>query len=397
MNERLFYVIAGEPSGDALGARLMQALRRRSGDRVRFSGIGGPLMEAEGLVSLLPIKELAIMGMLEVLPAARRLLRRVRETVDQIEAQKPTAIITIDSSGFCFRVAERLRKRGTAPLIVHYVAPMVWAWRAHRAVSAAKAADHLLTLLPFEPPYFEAVGLPATYVGHPVVESGADRGDGAAFRVRHGLGETTPILAVLPGSRRGEVRRLLPVFHETVDRLVREIPDLRLVVPTVETVSAQVQAAVAAWPGRPILVQGTTEKYDAFTASTAALAASGTVALELAMARVPMVIGYKIWGPTAWSLRRVIKVPSVTLINLLLKRQLVPECLQQDCTPDRLAEEVGRLLRDPDARAAQRAGFDQALRAIGLGDDWPSLKAADTILRLVAERGDRLMGWRYKR
>jgi lipid-A-disaccharide synthase len=344
-------------------------------------------MAARGLDSLVPISELAVMGFVELLPAARRLLRRVRETAADIERLAPAAVVTIDSSGFCFRVGEALRRPGKSPPpIIHYVAPMVWALREHRARSAARAADHLLTLFPFEPPYFEKVGLPATYVGHPVVEGEAGRGDGPGFRTAHGIAAAAPVLCVLPGSRAGEVRRLLPVFGRTVERLVRHFPDLRIVVPTVANVAERVAAAVAAWPGDPLLIRGPREKYDAFAASDAALAASGTVALELAMARVPMVIGYRLWGPTYWAVRRAAKIDFANLINLLVDHPVIPELLQGDCTPDRLAAAVLPLLTDADARQAQVAFFDQALHQIGLGGALPSRKAAEKILALIAER-----------
>ena len=382
----LYYLIAGEPSGDVIGARLMRALRQRLGGKVRFAGIGGERMAEEGLQTLLPIRELAIMGMVEILPQIFNLIRRIRETIADIEAQAPVAVVTIDSSGFCFRVTEKLKPKTPRPVLVHYVAPMVWAWRAHRAHSAAKAADHLLTLLPFEPPYFEHVKLPASYVGHPVIEGGADHGDGSAFRARHRVAPEATVLCVLPGSRRGEIKRLLPVFGETVERLLRRFPDMVVVVPTVETVAAQVADAVAAWPGRVIVVRGAAEKFDAFAASTAALAASGTVALELAMARVPMVIGYRIWGPTHFVVSRTVKIKYATLVNLLLDRPLIPELLQHACTPERLGAEVERLLSEPEARREQVEGAKAALLQIGLDGEAPSLKAADKILELVGAR-----------
>ena len=379
----LYYLIAGEPSGDVIGARLMRALRQRLDGKVRFAGIGGERMAEEGLQTLLPIRELAIMGMVEILPQIFNLVRRIRETIADIEAKAPVAVVTIDSSGFCFRVTEKIKLKTPRPVLVHYVAPMVWAWRAHRAYSAAKAADHLLTLLPFEPPYFEHVKLPASYVGHPVIEGGADHGDGPGFRLRHAIAPEATVLCVLPGSRRGEIKRLLPVFRETVERLLRRFPDLTVVVPTVETVAAQVAEAVAAWPGRVVLVRGAAEKFDAFAASTAALAASGTVALELAMARVPMVIGYRIWGPTHFVVSRTVKIKYATLVNLLLDRPLIPELLQHACTPERLSGEVERLLTDPEARREQVEGSKAALLQIGLDGEAPSLKAADKILELV--------------
>ncbi|GGF40347.1 lipid-A-disaccharide synthase [Aliidongia dinghuensis] len=388
----LYYLIAGEPSGDVIGARLMRALRQRLGGRVRFAGVGGEQMAVEGLESLLPIRELAIMGMVEILPQIFNLIRRIRETIADIEAKAPVAVVTIDSSGFCFRVTEKIKLKSPRPVLVHYVAPMVWAWRAHRARSAAKAADHLLTLLPFEPPYFEHVKLPASYVGHPVIEGGADHGDGPAFRARHGIAPDATVLCMLPGSRKSEVSRLLPVFRETVERLRQRHSDLVVVVPTVETVANRVAEAIADWSGRTILVRGSTEKFDAFAASTAALAASGTVALELAMARVPMVIGYRIWGPTHFVVSRTIKIKYATLINLLLDRPMIPELLQHDCTPERLADAVERLLSDPDARRLQIEGSRAALQQIGRDGEAPSLRAADKVLELVAAADRRKEG-----
>ena len=384
----LFYLIAGEPSGDLLGARLMRALRERTGGRARFAGIGGEQMAAEGLVSLLPIRGLAIMGVMEVLPAALRILRWVRQTAADIERRKPVAIVTIDSSGFCFRVAERLRRRGRRPPpIIHYVAPMVWAWRPHRARYAVRAADHLLTLFPFEPEYFEPLGLPSTFVGHSVTELGADRGDGPGFRAVHGIAADAPVLAVLPGSRRGEIRWLLPVFGPSVDLLAERFPGLVVVVPTVETVAEQVAATVAGWRPRTIVVRGQQARFDAFAASTAALAASGTVSLELAAAGVPMVIAYKVWPPTAWTMRHAVRIPQISLVNILLKRAVAPEILQEECTPARLTREVGRLLADPAAREAQREAYRSLIASIGTGEP-PSLRAADAILGVI----DRLAG-----
>jgi lipid-A-disaccharide synthase len=383
----LIFIIAGEPSGDALGAALMTALRQRRLGQVRFAGIGGELMAAAGVQSLVPLHELAVMGVAEVLPRARLILRRVRETVDAIAVLQPAAVVTIDSRGFTWRVAKRLREAGYNIPLIHYVAPMVWAWRPGLARKAALLYDHLMALLPFEPPYFEAVGMSCSYVGHPVVESGADRGDGGAFRLRHGLGAQVPMLCVLPGSRRGEVKRLLPVFAETVAWLRGAFPELTVVIPTIENVADQVAAGTGAWPIRPLIVSGQKEKFDAFAASQAALAASGTVALELAMAGVPMVIAYRLNPLSALVARRMVKVRFVNLINLVLDRAVVPELLLGDCTPARLSAAVGRLLSDATARDEQREAFRSALERLGRGGTSPSLRAADDILRILAKSG----------
>jgi lipid-A-disaccharide synthase len=382
----LVYVIAGEPSGDALGGRLMAALKQRTGGAVRFAGIGGEHMAAQGLQSLVPLHELAIMGVAEVLPRARLILRRVNETVAEIVRLRPAAVVTIDSSGFTWRVAQRLRRRGETLPLIHYVAPMVWAWRGGRARRMARWYDHLMALLPFEPPYFTAVGLSCSYVGHPVVESGADKGDGAEFRRRHGIAPEAPLLTVLPGSRRGEVGRLLPVFAGAVALLAKTRTGLRVVVPTTDTVADMVSAGVADWPVPTTVVRGTADKYDAFAASDAALAASGTVALELAMARLPAVIAYRISPLTHALVRRIVKVQYANLVNVVLGRMAVPELLQHDCTAERLAGEVGHLLDDADHRNEQIAACQSALRELGYGALAPGLRAADEVLAVIAAR-----------
>ena len=380
----LIFLLAGEPSGDALGGRLMAALGRMCDGKVRFAGVGGPLMEAEGLQSLFPMAELSIMGLAEVLPHIPRLVRRIRQTVAEVNSLRPAAVVTIDSPGFSFRVAKRLGGAGI-PLI-HYVAPTVWAWRPRRAREIAAFLDHLLALLPFEPPYFEAVGLPCTFVGHSVVESGAGRGNGAGFRARHGIPGETPLICVLPGSRRGETARLMPLFARTLGILAKTRPDLTAVVPTVETVAAGVAGAASGWPVPAVVVRGEEEKFDAFAASAVALAASGTVALELAMAGLPAVIAYRVNPLTAWLARRMIRVKFVNLVNLILDRAAVPELLQEDCRPERLAAALGGLFDDGAARAAQIAAANHAMAQLGQGGPSPSERAARAVLDAIENR-----------
>ena len=379
----LVYLVAGEPSGDQLGARLMAALRAETGGTVRFAGVGGEEMVAEGLTSLFPLHEVAVMGLLEVLPRAALVLRRVRETAADITRQAPAVVITIDSWGFTGRVAGRLKAAGSRIPRVHYVAPMVWAWRPGRARVLARRIDRLLCLLPNEPAYFEAVGLPATHVGHAVIESGADRGDGPAFRQRHGIPRDAPLLCLLPGSRTSETGRLLPIFDRVVHLLVPRHPGLRVVIPTVATVAAEVERAVA--PLGAVVVRGSADKYAAFAAADVALAASGTVALELALAGVPAVITYKVSPLSAWVGRRLLRIRYVNLVNLLLDREAVPELLQERCRPDLLADAVSALLADEAARVAQRAAAQEALRRLGLGGPSPSARAARIILDLVQQ------------
>ena len=380
------FVVTGEPSGDALGGALIAALRERLGDRLRIAGIGGERMREQGIDSLAPLSDLAIAGVTEVVPRAPVIFRHVRNAVAAIRTERPDAVVTIDSSGFSWRIAQRLRRHGERLPLIHYVAPMVWAWRAGRARRMARWYDHLLTLLPFEPPYFEKVGLACTYVGHPVIDSGAGQGDAARFRAAHGIGPDELLLTVLPGSRGGEVRRLLPIFAETLRLLEAAVGPFRVVVPTVENVAETVAAGMADWPGRPLVLRGAAAKFDAFAASRAALAASGTVALELAMARLPMTVAYRLARSTEILLDRVLKVRQVNLVNLILGRPLVAEHLGPFCTPERLSATLVELIRDEAVRAAHREGYDAAMRLLGAGDLSPSLRAADTILEIVAAR-----------
>ena len=317
------YLIAGEPSGDILGMRLMTAIRASStSENISFSGVGGPLMEGEGLTSLFPMSDLTVMGLTEVLQRIPKIFGRIRQTAADIRAKKPDVIVTIDAPDFCFRVAKRLS--GMNIPIVHYVAPSVWAWRPGRANKVAKLVDHVMCLLPFEPPYFERAGVDATFVGHSILESGARDGDGVAFRRTHGIPETTPVLVVLPGSRKGEVSRLLSIFGETVKQAQATIEGLQVVIPTVGNVVDAVRTGTQEW-SKALIVEGEAEKYDAFAAANAALAASGTVSLELAMARVPSIIGYRLSPLTAMVARRLIRVKYASIVNIILDREAMPE------------------------------------------------------------------------
>ncbi len=373
------FLIAGEPSGDALGARLMAALKSQSAGRIDFAGVGGPRMEAEGLDSLFPMSDLSVMGLAEVLPRIPKLLLRLRQTVSEIKALCPSAVVSIDAPDFCFPVAKRLKGQGI-PLI-HYVAPQVWAWRPGKAKVVAKLYDRLITLLPFEPPYFEVEGLSTTFVGHPVVEIGVNAGDGPAFRRHHDIPDAAPLICVLPGSRGNETSRLLPIFAETLALLQKRLPDLRAVVPTVEGVAEQV--AAAGWPLSPLIVHDQTDKLDAFAAADVALAASGSVTLELAMTKTPTVIAYKMNPLTALLARRLVRVRYVNLINLILDRQALPEFLQENCGPEKLATAIAGILANDTAQWEQKTAFEEALQKLGLGGPPPSEKAAEIILSMI--------------
>lgn len=378
----LIYLIAGEASGDILGARLMASLREKNG-AVRFAGIGGPKMTWQGMKSLFPMDELSLMGLAEIIPHIPKLLRRIKQTADDIGARKPDVLVTIDAPGFCFRVAKKLTGKGIKR--VHYVAPSVWAWKPGRAKKVAAFLDHLLTLLPFEPPYFEKEGLATTFVGHSVVEGLADKGDGEDFRKRHNIDTHAPLMLVLPGSRKGEVERLLPIFCQTAIELSRSHPDLKIVIPALVTRRQQIEATLKPWPIEALIVEGDEEKFDAFAAADVALAASGTVALELAMAGTPSVIGYRVNALTAWIVRRLIKTPYVNLINVVLGREAVPELLQDKCRPDLLAESLSTLLDDENVAGEQTKAAAEALKQLGRGGPSPSGRAADTVLALLQE------------
>ncbi len=376
----LLYLVAGEQSGDEIGARLMAALARQRPD-LRFAGIGGAGMVMQGLERRFPLDELALMGFLEVLPRLRRLRRILTETATDIGALRPAAVVTIDSPGFTLRLLRRVAPTGIPR--AHYVAPQVWAWRPGRVRHYPGLWNRLLCLLPFEPAFFAGYGLPATFVGHPVLESGADRGDAARFRTRHGIPPEARVIAVMPGSRRTETARLLPILGAALDRLAAAVPNLRPVVPLAGPVADAVRAVTRNWATEPVLVTEQQEKHDAFAASEAALTKSGTSTLELALAGVPMLVTYRVNPLSAALARRLVKVRYASLLNLLSGRELVPELLQEACTPDRLAIALHRLLSDPAAAAAQREGFHTVLEALRPPAGRPSEAAAAAVLELL--------------
>ena len=379
----LIYLLAGEASGDVLGARLMMALRRQRPD-LDFAGVGGPRMTEQGLSSLHPMSDLAVMGLVEVLPRLRTINRRFRQTLDDLERRRPDVLVTIDAPGYNKHVLRKARAMGLRR--VHYVAPQVWAWREDRVRQYPGLWDRLLCLLPFEPAWFAARGIGAEFVGHPVLESGAGAGDAARFRARHGL-DSERVLILMPGSRRSEVSRLLPVFGETLARLARSAPDLRPVLPVSALLADTVRQAAAAWRVRPIIVTELGDKHDAYAAASLALTKSGTSTLELALAGVPMAVTYRVNRLSAAIARRAIRIPHVAMVNLLAGREVVPELLQQDCRADRLEAVVLRLLADPDAAAAQREAFGGILAALRPDDALPSDAAARQVLDVLDQAG----------
>lgn len=386
-------LLAGEPSGDVLGASLMRALRDETGGKVEFLGTGGALMEAEGLHSLFPVADMAVMGLVELLPKARFLLGRIDQAARFMQAEQPDVLVTIDSPGYTKRVMARLAGRNFP--IVHYVAPTVWAWRPGRARRLAQLCNHLLVLLPFEPPYFEVVGLPTTFVGHPAVEAIAAvrkieaiaDAEGRGFRQRHGIATDARLLVLMPGSRRGEVTRLLPVFSEALALLKTQGQKLHLLIPTVETVSELVRAAASSLPFPTTVLETAPERYAAMLAGEAALAASGTATLELGLAGTPTVLAYKVNALTAAIMRRLIRTPYVGLVNILQQREIMPEFLQENCRADKIAAALLPLLTDPAARQRQIEGCAAVANQLGAGDPVaPGHRAARAVLAAAAKR-----------
>ncbi|MEE3000565.1 MAG: lipid-A-disaccharide synthase [Pseudomonadota bacterium] len=373
------YLIAGEPSGDRLGALLIQALRRKTRLECKISGIGGMEMQKMGLHSHFPMSELTVMGLAEILPRLPNLYKRIRETVRHILDSKPDVVVTIDAPDFTFRVIQQIR--GENIPIVHYVAPSVWAWKPWRAKKLAGLVDHLLTLLPFEPPYFEREGLKTTFVGHPVIESGADKGKGNDFRQHYGISPEEKILCLLPGSRPSEVSRIMPILKEIVLRL--DNLNLNLFIPTLDTVGVLIGKEIKSWKNTPIIINNDEEKYSAFAASDAAIAVSGTVALELAIAKVPYLTIYKFNPITALIGRAMIKTPFVNIVNILLGCEVVPELIQKNCKSDIIIPYLLDFFDNPNSANAQVVRFNEAINQLRTGNQNPSDRAAKVVLDLI--------------
>lgn len=376
------FILAGEPSGDRLGGALMAGLKTLRPD-VSFEGIGGPEMAAEGLQSRFDMAELSIMGLAEILPKYRALKARIRQTADAVLQMQPDVMITIDSPDFSLRVAKLVKAQSNIRT-VHYVAPSVWAWRPGRAAHMAKYIDHVLALLPFEPPLMQAAGMECDFVGHPVVSDPvATDAEVAAFRAESGIGDA-PFILVLPGSRKAEVARLGPVFGDALGLLLARRPQMRIVVPAAVSVADEVRAAVADWPGDPLVLDprdggdGKARKRAAFRAADLALAASGTVSLELAAAATPMVIGYRVNWLTFRIVKAIALIDTVTLVNLVSDTRVVPEYLGPDCTAEGIAEGLQAVLENPQA---QKAAMALTMERLGKGGDAPGLRAARAVLK----------------
>jgi len=354
------YLVAGEPSGDVLGAKLIGALRAQFPD-VQLFGIGGESMEAQGFHSLFDIKPLSVMGLLEVVPSIPKVLKCLNQVVDDIIKVQPDIVITIDSYSFSIRVHKKLQALNVPFKHVHVVAPQVWAWKAGRVNDVAKFMDHLFYLLPYEKKYFEGI-VPCTYVGHPVVENDFFKKNKTDCRVALGIPKEAIVLTLLPGSRRSEVKYLLPLFKQAVSQFVAERPNIFVLVPTVQTVGDRVKQALKDWTVPHMILEGQDRRYQGFVASDMAMAASGTVSLELAMAGVPHVIVYRVNPVTAWIAKKLLKIKYVNLINLLSDKEVIPELLQEKSSVRELVFALQSLTFSPHQEtkwALKLLGFEQ--------------------------------------
>ncbi|WP_405041315.1 lipid-A-disaccharide synthase [Phenylobacterium sp.] len=379
-------LVAGEASGDDRGAGLARALRSRLGDGVRFVGVGGERMAAEGVESPFSIADISILGLLEGLMAYPRILRRVRDTVALATRETPDVVVLIDSWGFTLRVAQQLRRILPRLPLIKYVGPQVWATRPGRARTLAAAVDHLLSIHTFDAPWFEAQGLPVTFVGNSALTLDLSRAQPARLRARIGARASDPILLVLPGSRRSEIEHVLPAFEDAVRLLKDDRPTLHVVVPAAPTVAELVRARVAGWPYRVHVLEGEAAKLDAMKAATVALACSGTVTTEVALAGAPMVVAYRVGAVTYAILRRLIRTPWVTLLNIAARDFVAPEFIQGECAGPKLAQAVGQRLDDAELRARQVLAQYAALDKMGRGGPDPSDAAADAVLRVLANQ-----------
>ena len=376
---RKIFLIATEESGDRLGANLMKVLRQRLGDAVRFEGVGGQSMAREGLTSLFPIEQLSIMGLAAVVKQLPKIMGLIRQTAAAVTGAAPDILVIIDSPDFTHRVARRVRGSDPSIPIIDYVSPSVWAWRPGRARAMLTYIDHVLALLPFEPEAYRRLrGPPCSYVGHPLTEqTGSLRPDAGEQKRRD---EAPPVLLVLPGSRRSEIRHHMAVFGEALARLAAEGAAFELVLPTMPHLQEAVAEGVRSWKVSPRVVVGEQEKRAAFRIARAALAKSGTVTLELAIAGVPMVTAYRAGVVEAWIMRSMIQVNSVILANLVVGENVVPEFLQQDCTPEKLSQALREVLGDSPLRRRQVEAFARIDAILSTGNQPPSVRAADIVL-----------------
>lgn len=379
-------VVTGEHSGDELGAKLMDAVAERHAGPIRWTGVGGEAMAARGLESLFPLSDVAVMGPMSILPKLPRIVRRVYAAVDAAVAAEPDAVVIIDAPEFTHPIAKRIRKRRPRIPIVDYVSPTVWAWRPGRARKMRAYVDHLLALLPFEPEVHTRLGgPPCTYIGHPLADRvAAWRAiDPAPLAHRLSLDPAKPVLLVLPGSRTSEVTRLMQPFGATVAMLVASGITPQVIIPAVPHVRTLIQQQLGRWPLAAHVVSGEADKLMAFRLARAALAASGTVTLELAAAGTPMVVAYRVDG-VASHLRFLVKTPSIVLANLVLGENAFPEFIQEQCVAEHMAPALASILAAGEARNRQLAALARIPDRLAVPHGSPSGMAADIVLALAA-------------
>ena len=377
------YLVAGEPSGDLLGSRLMRAMKAKLADKVEFYGVGGDTMEEEGLLSLFDITDLSVMGIIEVIPSIPKVLRHIKEVVSDIKEKQPDVLITIDSWSFSSRVHKAVRKQNIKLPQLHYVAPQVWAWKKKRAKTMHKYIDCLMTLLAQEPKYFTPYNLQAYFVGHPVIESDVAKVDGAGFRKKYGISPEKRIISLLPGSRKNEVARLLPIFIGTAKMMAKKDRNFYFVLPTVSTVENNVKKMMQKSGLDYVVIDNEQDRYQAFHVSEAAIAASGTVALELAIAKVPHIIAYRVAPLTAWLAKHLLHIQFVNLSNILLGREIVPELLQERCDSVNIENHILSLIKKGALYEKQQSGFKKVCHILGMGERTPSENACEVILKQI--------------
>lgn len=383
LDAKIFCVV-GEPSGDRLGARLLAGLKKL-GHHGEISGIGGDLMAAEGLASLFPMQDMAVMGLTEILPRLPLLKRRIDQTIAAIEVGQPDILVTIDAPDFGLRVARAVRRRGKCPglKMVHYVAPSVWAWRPKRAEKLAKIVDRVLCLLPFEPPYFTRHGLDARFVGHPILRDFPASGDKAAACAALGLDASRPVLLLLPGSRSGEIARIAPRCFAAAQKITQQMPDIQVIVPTLPHLAEAIRMIAAEHGIMPDIRLAESDKHGAFQAATVALAASGTVTLELAQSGVSSVVAYALSPVTWFFARRLVRLKWVSLPNILAQSEIFPEFLQGAATDDALATAVLLRLQNPAMRDEIAVKLGQVMAMLRPDDAEPELAAAYGVLSVL--------------
>ena len=384
IKEPTIYLIAGEPSGDALGASLMNSLNIQFGGKVRFCGVGGDKMTKEGLRSLFPMKDITLMGFIEILPHIPRILMKIRMVIRDIKKKRPDCLVTIDSPEFNFRVGRVIKRKVNIP-IIHYVAPSVWAYRPNRARKISKFLDHILVLFPFEPPYFVDVGIPTTFVGHPLCEKikSFEQRDHKNFITSIKADNDDIFISVLPGSRVGEINKHIELFRKVIEKLSLKYPKLKVLMPVAEGLEDEIKSLIISWPVPVHLIIGENDKYTAFHSSKVALAVSGTVTLELGLCNVSMVVAYRANFISAAIAKKIVNIENISLSNIIIGQAIAPEFLQEDANVYNISKAIEKLLDSELERENQLKHWRLLRRKLTAGDEPASKYATNAILRLI--------------